>query len=232
MEDNKRSEHGFDDTEKQVIKKDPDENDVVPMGTASLDDIVTGNVPAPTEKEIKTAEAANAGDVHAMAKQKLEEELKKANDKTFSDPIIKYLLKRCEEDSGLSADVLQTHKTWGKCLDYVYAQARKQATGNRCAVRSDVVYEWAEDYYHKDDKAEEERKVKQKIEKKTEKKKNQAPVKNDKTSSATPKVSASNVKVSKKPDIKGNKKPDTKPQPKKKNTDMEGQMDFLSMMGL
>lgn len=211
-----------------VPEKNLDENDVVPMGTASLADIVTGNVPAPTEKEIKTAEAANAGDVHARAKQKLEEELKKANNKTFADPVIEYLLKRCEEDSGLSADVMQEHKTWDKCFDYIYSQARKQKNGNCAVVRDDVVFEWAEDYYHKDDKAEEERKAKQK----TEKKKNQVPVKKDKTSSVTPKASASNVKVSKKPDVKENKKPEEKPKPKKKTTEMEGQMDFFSMMGL
>ena len=48
----------------------------------------------------------------------------------------------------------------GKCYQYINEQARKQAKGNSCAVRDDVVYEWAEDYYHKDDKAEEEEKTK------------------------------------------------------------------------
>ena len=32
---------------------------------------------------------------------------------------------------------------------YGNEQARKQAKGGSCAVRDDVVYEWAEDYYHK-----------------------------------------------------------------------------------
>ena len=86
--------------------------------------------------------------------------MKNAKDKSFADPIIKYLMGRCEEDKGLSEDILQKHKTWEKCLSYVYSLARKQANGNCAAVRDEVVYEWAEDYYHKDDKAEEAEKAK------------------------------------------------------------------------
>lgn len=102
----------------------------------------------------------NDADAKERAKKKLEDELKNAKDKSFADPIINYLLERCEEDKGLSEDVLQKHKTWKKCLDYVYSLARKQASGNCAAVRDEVVYEWAEDYYHKDDKAEEAEKAK------------------------------------------------------------------------
>lgn len=50
----------------------------------------------------------------SRAKEKLEKELNDAKDKNFADPVIKYLLKRCEEDDGLSSDVLQPHKTWAK----------------------------------------------------------------------------------------------------------------------
>lgn len=35
------------------------------------------------------------------------------------DPIITYLLKRCEEDQGLAEDVMQDGKTWNKCFDYI-----------------------------------------------------------------------------------------------------------------
>lgn len=104
------------------------------------------------------------------AKEKLEKELNDAKDKNFADPVIKYLLKRCEEDDGLSSDVLQPHKTWAKCFAYIYEQARKQRDGNCAAVRDDVVYEWAEDYFHLDDKAIEEKKKKEEEKRKKQQK--------------------------------------------------------------
>lgn len=99
------------------------------------------------------------------AAEKLKSELDKAKDKTFADPIINYLVERCMEDKGLAEDVCQDHKTWEKCFDYIYKQAREYAQGsNQCAVRDDTVFEWAEDYYHRDDKAEEEEKARRKEE--------------------------------------------------------------------
>lgn len=93
---------------------------------------------------------------------KLKRELENAKDKSFSEPIIEYLIKRCEEDPSMAEDVCQEHKTWDKCFSYIYGQARKHASGkSQCAVRNDVVFEWAEDYFHMDDKALEEQKAKQ-----------------------------------------------------------------------
>ena len=57
--------------------KNTEGDDFVPMGKASLADIMTGNIPDPTPEEVETAKKANAGDVLAKAKQKLEEELKR-----------------------------------------------------------------------------------------------------------------------------------------------------------
>ncbi|MDE6905530.1 MAG: PcfK-like family protein [Lachnospiraceae bacterium] len=151
--------------------------------------------------------------VKRMAKEKLEKELKKDKDKTFAEPVIGYLLKRCEDDFGLAQDVVQEHKTWKKCFDYIYSQARKQTEGNCAAVRDDVVYEWAEDYYHKDDKAEEEKKAK----KAAERKKKQAE-RAKKEKSVPAKAEAP--------------KPKEEPKPKKNGKDMEGQMDMFSMMGM
>ncbi len=92
--------------------------------------------------------------VKYLAEEKLKKEMKAAKDKSFVEPIIGYLLERCREDEELAEDVVQEHKTWQKCFDYIYEQARKQMKGNCAAVRDNVVYEWAEDYYHKDDKVE------------------------------------------------------------------------------
>lgn len=87
--------------------------------------------------------------VKQKAKEKLEAEKKKATQKNFADPVITYLLKRCEEDQGLAEDVMQEEKTWNKCFNYIVEQARKQSNGRNTAVEDQVVYEWVEDYYHK-----------------------------------------------------------------------------------
>lgn len=237
--------------------------EAAPMGTASIADIVTGNIPAPTEEEIAAAEHAiktdenvtkevetvpeqvesvseteqsvsetsmeivgaveeNAKSFQIRAKEKLEAELAKAKDKSFADPIIDYLLKRCREDLGLAEDVCQTHKSWDKCYEYIYGKARKLAKNSRqCAVRSDVVFEWAEDYYHKDDKAEEEKKAKQKEEK--EKKAKEKAIKEKRTVEKPKTVVTKEVKSA-------SPKPTEKP--KKNNKDMEGQIDLFSLMGM
>ena len=155
----------------------------------------------------------NLTSVKQMAKEKLEKEIKADEDKTFAEFILGYLLKRCEDNLGLAEDVVQKHKTWKKCLDYIYEQARKQATGNMAAVHDDVVCEWAEDYYHKDDKAEEEKKAKEAAERK---KKQEERAKKAKTEPQKAEIP----------------KPKEKSKSKKKNKDMDGQLDMFSMMGM
>lgn len=164
--------------------------------------------------------AIQAGNCKESAKKKLEKELKDDKDKSFAEPVIKYLLERCAEDEGLAKDVAQDHKTWKKCIDYIYAQARKQAVGNRAAVRNDVVYEWAEDYYHKDDKAEEEAKTKRVAEKKEKRKRTEAE-KKEKAKEKTDKKFVSEKKE---------KKSEEQPKPKQACRDLDGQLDMFSMM--
>ena len=125
--------------------------DTVYLGKASLAEILTG-MADPTEEEIRAVEIENAKPVKQKAKEKLEAEKKKATQKNFAEPIIAYLLKRCEEDQGLAEDVMQEGKTWNKCFNYIVEQARKQSNGRSTAVEDQVVYEWAEDYYHKYEK--------------------------------------------------------------------------------
>lgn len=178
---------------------------------------------ADSESSIETADAdmkpKEAAEVYTGidgAVARLREWCDKANDKNFATPVIEHLVKRCEESESLSKDVCQPHKTWKKCFDYIYRQARKQAEGNCAAVRDEVVYEWAEDYFRLDDKAEE----------KTKRKRNAAEgTKQNKNSSE--KTSAS--KTEKKPEITNT---DSKPQPKPKKNELDGQMDLLSMLGL
>lgn len=107
-----------------------------------------------SKEEVEAAEAENAKPVKQKAREKLEAEKKKATQKNFADPTITYLIKRCEEDQGLAEDVMQEGKTWNKCFSYIVEQARKQSNGRSTAVEDRVVYEWAEDYYHKYEKPE------------------------------------------------------------------------------
>ncbi|MCC8125705.1 MAG: Cas9 inhibitor AcrIIA9 family protein [Akkermansia sp.] len=96
----------------------------------------------------------NQEETRAKAREKLEAELKAEKNRIYAEPIILHMIKRCEEDAGLAEDVLQEHKTFKKCFDHIYAEARKQADSSRVAyVIDSVVYEWAEDYYRMDDKA-------------------------------------------------------------------------------
>ena len=198
------------------------DNDVI-----SLDE--DKELPAPTAAEVADSQKECDRPAKLVAKEKLEKELKNAKDKSFAEPIISYLLKRCEEDEGVAEDVAQEHKTWNKCFDYIYAQARKQATDNRAAVRDDVVYEWAEDYYHKDDKAEEEEKAKKESEAKAKRKKEKKATAKNKPAKTAAKSFIDKNKA--KAPIK-EEKPKEHPKPKKSGKDMEGQLDMFSMMGI
>ena len=133
----------------------------------------------------------------------------------------------------MAEDVAQEHKTWQKCFDYIYRQARQQAHGNCAAVRDDVVYEWAEDYYHKDDKAEEEKKAKKAAEDKAKK---TATEKAKKVKSATGRKATKakgNVEKTEKVSVPPKAEtPKAPPKPKKNPKEMDGQMDLFSMMGM
>ena len=147
--------------------------------------------------------------------RKLEKEREKAKEKGFVEPITEYLIKRCTEDSGFAEDVMQSHKTWGKCFNYIYGKAKKRATGSCAAVRDDVVFEWAEDYYRKDDK-EEEAKAAEKRAKAAEERAKAA----EERKNPVPEVKKEEVEVKEEP----------KPVPKKDKKQIEGQMDLSQFL--
>lgn len=168
------------------------------------------------QEEGKTGEEVQNSSVYigvVGAVTKLQGELKKAKEMDFAKPVIEHLIERCKNSESLASDVCQDHKKWKKCFDYIYEQARKQSTGNRAAVRDDVVYEWAEDYYHKDDKAEEEKKAKEAVERKKKQAERAKKAKSEPQKAETP-------------------KPKEEPKPKKNSKDMDGQLDIFSMMGM
>jgi len=187
--------------------------------------------PKPVESE--TTSKQEIRPVKQLAEEKLKKELAAAKDKSFADPIISYLLKRCEEDEGMAEDVVQEHKTWKKCFDYIYSQARKQAKGNCAAVRDDVVYEWAEDYYHKDDKAEEEKKAQKAAKDKTKKAASDS-AKKAKTVEERKAVREKNTadKAEKVPAPSKAEAPKEPPKPKRNGKEMDGQLDMFAMMGM
>lgn len=208
----KNSEAGeAQEDERPEDEKEADPDDKAGNNVISLDE--NKELPASAAAEIVDSKKEDDRPVKLLAKEKLEKEMKADKNKAFAEPVIGYLLKRCEEDEGLAQDVVQEHKTWKKCFDYIYEQARKQAKGNRAAVRDDVVYEWAEDYYHKDDKAEEEKKAKKAAERK---KKQEERMKKAKAKSGKSET----------------QKPKEEPTPKKNSKEMDGQLDMFSMMGM
>lgn len=188
------------------------EEDTVPMGKASLADIVSG-IPAPTKEEVEVAEAENAKPVKQKAREKLEAEKKKATQKNFADPVITYLMKRCEEDQGLAEDVMQEGKTWNKCFSYIVEQARKQSNGRSAAVEDQIVYEWAEDYYHKYEKPKSVKKEKGK--KPVKKEKGKKPVITKET--VTPTKTTQKITDNEKKSQKTKDKPQISEKPVKKN---------------
>ena len=216
-------------------EKDPEAGEVPPPERADGDepggasDVIGGNAESkqdlPEQAESKGTSKQDSISVKQRAEEKLKKELASVKDKSFADPITGYLLERCREDEGLAEDVVQEHKTWQKCLDYIYSQAMKQTKGNCVAVRDDVVYEWAEDYYHKDDKAEEEKKAKKAAEDKAKREKSAAERKTAKAKGNIDKTE----KVSDPPKTETLKAP---PKPKKNGKEMDGQLDLFAMMDM
>ena len=206
----------------QTERTEEDEPDSAPDVT--VENVESEQEP-PKPVEDKSTNEQDSRPAKQRAEEKLKKELAAAKDKSFADPIIGYLLERCREDEGLAEDVVQDHKTWQKCFDYIYSQARKQAQGNCAAVRDDVVYEWAEDYYHKDDKAEEEKKAKKAAEARAKRENSAAEKKTAKAKGNTNK--AEKVSAPPKPEA-----PKVPPKPKKNGKEMDGQLDLFAMMGM
>ena len=167
------------------------------------------------------------------AVSKLQKELKTA------EPIMEYLIGRCKESESLAEDICQTHKTWKKCYEFIVEKAKKKLGGKSGPVRSDIVFEWAEDYYHKDDKAEEEKKAKKEAEKKTKsamEQKKKVDEEKEKSIEEKPIEKKSVEKIQPiKEVVVSEQKPEKKkeqPKSKKNSKDMDGQLDFFSMLGV
>ena len=124
---------------------------------------------------------------------------------------------------------MQEGKTWSKCFNYIVEQARKQSNGRSTAVEDRVVYEWAEDYYHKYEKPET-----------AKKKKSKKPATTKKTEAPTKKVTETKKDVRKtKDDSKVSEKPVKKDAASKqrkaektstKSSELSGQMSLFDLL--
>lgn len=191
-------------------------------------DAVEGKLESQEGDESKS-EAENAKLVKQKARKKLEAEKKKATQKNFADSVIAYLLKRCEEDQGLAEDVMQEGKTWNKCFNYIVEQARKQSNGRSTAVEDQVVYEWAEDYYHKYEKPETAKKEKGK--KPATTKKTEAPAKKVTETKKDVQKTKDDSKVSEKPVKKDAASKQRKAEKTStKSSELSGQMSLFDLL--
>ena len=168
-------------------------------------------------------------DIKERAVKKLEKELEGAEHSPCAGKVIGYLARRCEEDCGLAEDVMQEHKTWEKCFDYFFNLAMKQSKHKVAWVDDEVVYEWAEDYYRKDDKAEAEKKAKQEAERKKKEKERRKKAAEKKKAG---KEKAEKEKADKAAEEPPKERPKAKPKAEKKTEEADGQMDMFEMLGL
>lgn len=166
----------------------------------------------------------------ATGKEKLEfeeQQILASTDDKYKDAvkgqfnmIFLQLIKKCEEDSDFNNKVLLKHKSFLRCMKYASNKAmemRNPTEEEKTAARngtpivtpvtSDMLFLWIDEYYDLDDKDEVE---------KEKKKQNNKPQTVKTTKSATP------------------KKETNIPQKKatKKKSDIDGQMDLFSLMGL
>lgn len=190
------------------------------------------------EQKPSTDNGGTDSDGVKAAIEKLKEELKNAKQKDFAEPIIEYLINRCKESESLAKDILRDGKTWGKCFDYIFDHAKKYAKGARsAAIRDDVVCEWAEDYYHLDDKSKEEKKPKGRSERKQKAVEKPNKVQKEAEKSQR-RISKTNDPENAKETVQKQKPPKQEPQKqeptkqKAKKNELEGQMDLFSMFGM
>lgn len=165
-------------------------------------------------------------DIEAV-KKKFEKQEKAVSSKykfLFNGATKDYLMKRLEESESLRADFMQEHKLFTKCGDYVFEKAKAKAgNASGVAVEDSQVFEWIEDYFRKDDKAEEEEKAKKEAERKEKLKKDEEERKKKAAEEKEKK------KETKQEEKKDSPKPKAEPKPKKK-AEADGQMSLFDFV--
>lgn len=113
-------------------------------------------------------DGGNTVKTYASARAKLLDEMLYLKDPHFADVIGNALLKQCSNPE-MEFQILQSHKTLQRCVDYLMQKAwelvdeesRNQRIRGGFAVTSDTVFSWVQDYYVLDDKEQMEQKEKE-----------------------------------------------------------------------
>lgn len=106
-------------------------------------------------------DGGNTNKYYSSAKKKLVDEMLCLNDPMFGDVIGNYLLSRSGGEP-LRSQILQSHKTLQRCIEYLMEQAygmvsdevKKNRRNTAVAVVGDQVLEWVSSYYALDDEEE------------------------------------------------------------------------------
>lgn len=104
-------------------------------------------------------DGGNTDKAYGSAKEKLVDEMLCLNDPMFANVIGNYLISRSSEEP-LCSQILLTHKTLQRCIEYLMEQAyslvseevKKSRQNTALAVSGDQVLGWVSDYYALDDK--------------------------------------------------------------------------------
>ncbi len=192
------------------------------------------------EKNMLNGEETKASESEPITEQvigKLNQEMEEKDISQEKRMIIQHLINRCGDDEGLSQDVMQEHKTFEKCYKFIKDKAREKAKDGCAMIEDRQVYEWAEDYYHVDDAAEEAKKKAEAEERKKkidERIKKQKEEQKKKRAEAKAKKDGSKKKAADATEPDGqdsSSSPEQKEKPKdKKGKDMDGQMSMFDLM--
>lgn len=110
------------------------------------------------DENLQTLETKEQAEVKVTLEQALEvyekllKNVKQEHKFLFEERTDEYLRKRLEESEALRADLLQEGKDFNKCGEFVIEKAKKTAGGKSgCCIDNNTVWEWIEDYIHRDE---------------------------------------------------------------------------------
>lgn len=169
-------------------------------------------------------------DILAKAIAKLDESEKQKGVDAAQKKVIEHLRARMQEDTGLSEDWIQEHKTFEKCWTYILDEARKQAVKGCAVLSDDAVFELSEDYIRKDDKAQEEAKAKAEAERKAKLEKAKAEREAKMAKTHIPKKGEANGQTDLMSMLTSPAEP-KKEEPKKPSGSCDGQTSLFDLMG-
>lgn len=120
-------------------------------------DIQNQSVKANKQSEKKKVYTSGAEKI----KDEVEAEYKAAKGKEVEDvmrnqmtPIVQYVSGKCEEDPDYNALVIQDHKTWKRCYQFMMKKAQEMAAKGSTGllVEGNTILKWIDEYYKLDDK--------------------------------------------------------------------------------